>query len=151
MKAGGKLAQGPEELVTLEDVGPSCDPRRLMLHFMVEGQTGTSDLRIYLPGLEEEQDAAQRGSEATQLPDHLSVVELILAAHLGSVEVSLTELLDLEPGDLIPLGIPVGTPVEVRVEDRTCATATWGQRSGLLAIKIEKLLTRHSGGAHSTS
>ena len=48
--AVGKLAQGPEELVTLEDAGPGGDPRRLMLHFMVEAQTGTSDLRIYLHG-----------------------------------------------------------------------------------------------------
>ena len=78
-------------------------------------------------------------------------VELTLAALLGSVEVPLTELLDLEPGDLIPLGIPVGTLVEIQVEDRTCATATWGRRNGLLAIKINELLTHPLGGAHATS
>jgi len=150
-RTGGQLAQIPEELVTLEDAGPGGDPRRLMLHFMIEGQTGSSDMRIYLPGLDEEPIDAARKSEPTQLPDHLSDVELILAAHLASVEVPLTELLDLEPGDLIPLGVPVGTPVEIQVEDRTCATATWGRRSGLLAIKIEELLTNPLGGAHTTS
>ena len=147
----GTLAQIPEELVTLEDAGPAGDPRRLMLHFMVEGKTGSSDLRIYLPGLDEEPVTAGRTSEPAQLPDHLSGVEFTLAALLGAVEVPLTELLDLEPGDLIPLGIPVGTAVEIQVEDRTCATATWGRRNGLLAIKIEKLLPHPLGGVRTTS
>lgn len=150
-RTAGTLAQNPEELVTLEDAGPAGDPRRLMLHFMVEGKTGSSDLRIYLPGLDEQPVAAGRTGEPSQLPDHLSGVELTLAALLGSVEVPLTELLDLEPGDLIPLGIPVGTLVEIQVEDRTCATATWGRRNGLLAIKIEKLLPHPLGGARTTS
>ena len=145
----GTLAQIPEELVTLEDVEPGSDPRRLMLHFMIEGQKGSSDLRIYLPGLDENPVATGRTDEPVQLPDHLAGVELTLIAILGSVEVPLTELLDLEPGDLIPLGIPVGTPIEIQVEDRVCATASWGRRNGLLAIKIEKLLTHPLGGAHT--
>lgn len=131
----GHVAQEAEELVTLEDAGPDADARRLLLHFVFEGPGGSSELRLYLPGVAEDGgDLAEATDEA--LPDHLDGVHVTLAAYLGSVDVPLRELLALEVGDVIPLGVEVGSPLQLYTEDRACARATWGRWHGNLAVRI---------------
>ena len=132
----GEIAQEPEELRTLEDSGPDADARRLLLHFSFDGPGGASDLRLYLPGVGEDDDSRRAARERVKLPDHLDAVQMSLAAYLGSVDVPLQELLALEVGDVIPLGVEVDSPVELYVEDRACALAAWGRWHGNLAVKV---------------
>lgn len=142
--SGGQLAQEPEELTTLEDCGPDADARRLMLHFLFEGPGGPSDIRIYLPDVGEEDpiDEREGASEETPLPNHLHLVGLDVAAYLASVDVPLSDLMSLEIGDVIPLGVEAGSPVDLYVEDRCCAHATWGRHLGMQAVRIRDLDTR---------
>ena len=142
--SGGRLAQEVEELTTLEDCGPDADPRRLMLHFMFEGPGGPSDIRIYLPDVREEDlvDEQESPAKATPLPDHLKSVGLDVGAYLASVDVSLSDLMSLEVGDVIPLGVEAGSSVDLYVEDRCCAHATWGRHLGMQAVRIDDLDTR---------
>lgn len=139
--SGGRVAQEPEELTTLEDCGPDADARRLMLHFLFEGPGGPSDLRIYLPDVGEE-DPIGEGQAApaeTPLPDHLEPVGLEVAAYLASTDVALSDLMALEVGDVIPLGVEVGSPVNLYIEDRCCAHATWGRHHGMQAVRVDDL------------
>ena len=59
--------------------------------------------------------------------------------HLASIDVPLTDLLELEVGDVIPLGVHTQTPVDIYVEDRSCAKGRMGSHLGRLAVRIEKL------------
>ena len=136
----GAIAQEAEELVTYEDAGPDAGPRRLLLHFTFEGPKGSSDLRLFLPGLAEcEEEDAPVVEDDTALPDHLDSVFIDLAAYLGSTDVPLLELLSLEVGDVIPLSVEVGSPLQLYAEDRACAKARWGQLNGNLAVQICEL------------
>ena len=138
---GGRLAQELEELTTLEDCGPDADARRLMLHFVFEGPGGPSDIRMYLPDVGEEDLICDGAStpQATPLPEHLTPVGLDVSAYLASVDVPLSDLMALEVGDVIPLGVEIGTPVELYIEDQCCARASWGRHHGMQAIQVEAL------------
>lgn len=142
--SGGRIAQEPEELTSLEDCGPDSDARRLMLHFLFEGPGGPSDLRIYLPDVGEEDALAESGAGATPLPGHLQLVRLDVSAYLASVDVSLQELMSLEVGDVIPLGVEAGSPIQLFIEDRPCAKATWGRAGAQQAVLIRSIETTGS-------
>lgn len=136
----GRIAQEPEELTTLEDSGPDVDPRRLLIHFTFDGPGEPSEFRLYLPGVGEDDLAGALAARATTaLPDHLESIAVHLSAYLGSVDVPLRELLELEVGDVIPLGVDVDSPLQLYAEDRACARARWGRWHGNLAVQIEEL------------
>lgn len=132
------IAQNRDELLTMADSGPDSDPQRLFMHLDFEGPGGQSDMRLYLPGIDPER-VEEIKAEAIPLPDHLGEVSLDVAAFLGSIDVPLTELLDLEVGDVIPLELPVGSMIDVYVEDRACGKARWGRKDGRLAMRVEEL------------
>ncbi|MDF1836463.1 MAG: FliM/FliN family flagellar motor switch protein [Planctomycetota bacterium] len=136
------VAQEEEELTTLRDAGPDADARRLMLHLVFEGPGGDSDLRLYLPNIDEDGD----GTEATltqRVPEHLDTVHMEMRALLGKVEIPLRDLLAMEVGDVIPLGTEVGGKVNFLVEDRPVALCDWGQVGGALTLKITELNTEN--------
>lgn len=133
-----RVAQEMEELTTLEDWGPDADTQRLLVHLSFDGPGGPSEMRLYLPGIEPEKVDGRKPAPA-QAPGHLDGVNLELRAFLGSVDIPLTDLLRLEVGDVIPLGIDVGHPLKIYVEDRVCATARWGKHGPHLAVQIEAL------------
>lgn len=132
----GEIWQEPEELTTLEDLGPDADSRRMLIHLGFEDVMGeTSDLRLYLPGIvtpEDEPDAVDDGA-----PRHLAPVNLELSVHLGGTDVPLSELLAMETGDVIPIDTRVGEQVEVEIEESICARGRFGSVEGRLAVVIE--------------
>lgn len=132
------VAQEPEALASLDDAGPDADPQRLLIHLAFDGPGEPSDLCLYLPGVSPEHDEAGR-RRGDALPAHLEPVPLKVAAHLASIDVPLTDLLELEVGDVIPLGVRTGTPVDIYIEDRACAKGRMGSHLGRLAVQIEKL------------
>jgi len=134
---GQFVAQDPEELTTLEDAGPDADTQRLLIHLIFEGPGGVSDLLFYLPGVvPEEGEEAEKAPSVEETPEHLDAVPILAHAYLGSVDVPLTDLLAIEIGDVLPLDIEVGTPIQLYVEDRSCAQARWGQHNGNLALLV---------------
>lgn len=133
----GSCAQDLDELTTLRDAGPDADARRLLLQFSFDGPGGSSDLRLLIPGVGEE--ALELRTDLESLPDHLSFVDVEVSACLGTVDVPLSQLLELEIGDVIPLGVEVGTPLNLFVEERPCATATFGQLAGRMAVNLDRI------------
>ena len=136
------IAQDEEELKTLRDSGPDADARRLMLHLVFEGPGGNSDLRLYLPNINEDGDNAPEAL-TRNVPEHLDTVKMEMRALLGKVEIPLRDLLSMEVGDVIPLGTEVGGKVNFLVEDRLVALCDWGQVGGSLALKITELTTEN--------
>ena len=136
--ATARLAQEPIELVTLEDWGPDADTQRLLVHLSFDGPGGPSELRLYLPGIEPEENEIS-GSVPAKAPAHLDGVKVDLHAFLASVDIPLNDLLNLEVGDVIPLGVEANSPARLFVEDRACFTAKWGKHAGHLALRILEL------------
>ena len=140
----GRMAQDREELLIADQHGHGPDPRRLRVHLSLEGPGGASDLCLYLPGGRLPKEDGEQGAAGapTPLPDHLDDVMLTVLAYLGSADVALQELLALEVGDVIPLGVEAGSPVELYVEDRPYALASWGRWRDNLAVRIRAVDAR---------
>lgn len=120
------------------DEDPGGDPQRLSIFLELASAAGKSPLRIYLPGILPERPESEP-LEGVSLPDHLGDVPVELSVVLAAIEVELRELADIEVGDVIPLGVPGGSPVEVHVEGNRSGSARWGQHEGRLAVTIEHL------------
>lgn len=133
----GTIWQEPEELTTLEDLGPDADSRRLFIHLAFEDEAGTtSDIRLYLPGIAAAEDE-EAGAGDGDAPVHLAPVDMDVSAVLGGTNVPLSELLAIEVGDVIPLDARIGDLVSVEIEETTCARGRFGARHGLLAVLVE--------------
>jgi len=138
----GEVWQEAEELTTLEDLGPDSDSRRLLVHLtaQLDGDDESTDVRLYLPGIADP-EGDEEEEDGGAAPPHLEAVDLELSAHLGSTWVPLSELLELEVGDVIPLDARVGALVEVEIEETICARARFGAKDGLMSILIQEAIS----------
>jgi len=143
---GVRVAQAPGE-ITHPD-GPHADARRLMVHLSFDGPGGESEMRLYLPCSFVEA-GAQKAPRPKALPAHFDSVPVELHAYLSSIDIPLDELMKLEVGDVIPLARPAGAPLELWVEGRACALASWGKHRGRLAVRIEELRSQRGDGEDS--
>jgi flagellar motor switch/type III secretory pathway protein FliN len=135
----GSVWQEPEEMTTMEDLGPDADARRLFVHLGFEPETGhPSDIRVYIPGI-----AAQTNEESSgpllSAPMHLSGMEVELAVNIGGTEVPFCELRDIEVGDVIPLDSRIGDLADLEIEENVFARGRVGTRNGLLALSIQEV------------
>lgn len=137
-----RLVQEVEALGSWRDAKLAADPQRITLRVGIEGPGITSTLSLHVGGLQIA-DAAQAASQKAKakaakagLPVHLADVIVEVGAQLGSVELALDALLGLEVGDVILLGVDVGSLLDLYVEGLPCATAHWGDRQGHLALEI---------------
>jgi flagellar motor switch protein FliM len=132
------LAQSADEVASQAAPDQASDTARLYIHLQVTGGGLDTLLRFYLP-LAPANEAPEDESPPPPLAPVFGTVSVDLGVYLGSVDIPLQDLLALEHGDVIPLGVEADEPLRVYVEDRPCATARWGQHSGKLAIQIEGL------------
>lgn len=144
---GFRFAQDAEDMQASREAIGTGDTQRVCLQIALESAGETSVMRLYLPGVRspdagKEAAAAAKAPARVPLPAHLAAVSVELGVQLGSTELPLSELLGLEVGDVIPLGVEVGSLLDVYVEGEACATARWGQHAGQLAIKIHALGAR---------
>lgn len=129
-----RFVQSREELAssTVED------PQRLLVHLFFEGPGEPSELRLYLPGVSLA-STTESSPPSASVPDHIGPVMLELQACLGSTEIPLADLLKLEVGDVIPLGVRHGDPIEIQIDERACGTARWGQHKGSVAVQLDQV------------
>lgn len=135
----------PEELGSWRDAGATADAQRVLVHLGLRGPGGASSLKLYLPGVvpsAQPSPPQKKGPAVTQPPEHLAPVPFDVCVRLGSAEIQLADLLQLEVGDVIPLGSRVDEPLRLVVEDRVCADVRLGTRDGELASKIERVRPR---------
>jgi len=131
-----ELVQDARAFLLAVDAGLDADPARLFLHIALEAPDGESILRVYLPGVTGAQNTTQTPPAGVALPHHLDDVPLEFSARLGSVELALADLLELEVGDVIPLDTDCRSPLNLYIDDRPAGHAHWGSHHGQLAIRI---------------
>jgi flagellar motor switch protein FliM len=127
----------------LADDGTTSDYQRIGVQLALEGAAGESVLRIYVPAVK----PPEVTSGAT-LPKHrhkegmapqLADVRVDLCAELGTISVSLNDLLGLEAGDVIVLDTKVGDPIALTAEGEVRARGELGRRDGKLAVRVRNL------------
>ncbi|MCB9916281.1 MAG: FliM/FliN family flagellar motor switch protein [Planctomycetes bacterium] len=133
----GPLSQSVRGFLAQLENDERADTQRLYVHLALDGPGGPSTLRFYLPGVLPEVE--QTGEMPAELPDHLDRLPVDLSAELGRVELDLDDLMKLEVGDVIPLPTVVGERINLCIEGRLAAKATWGNLRGRLALRIEKI------------
>ena len=116
--------------------GDKCEPQRLCATLAIEGPGGASTVRVFLPGVMPAARPAPRTEKAAPLPAHLADIQVELYARLGDSDVPLAQLLALEIGDVIPLGLLAGGELEVLVEDQPRLRAILGRKDEHLALRI---------------
>ncbi len=99
-------------------------------------------IRLALPasGLEAQDPLAEASAPQPQLTrgHAISALPLSVAAVLDTVEISLRELLDLEPGDVIPIGARMDSLIELRVGGVPKLSARAGCQDGQRVVRIEE-------------
>jgi flagellar motor switch protein FliM len=122
------------------DAAEGADPHRLGVELVLDAPGVQSTLNMFLSGFA---DNASPGAEEARedalpdsLPAHLEGVTTELQACLAGVDVPLSQLLSLEKGDVIPIGVRAGHPLTATLEGRAVATAEWGTFHGQMALRI---------------
>ncbi len=131
-----------EDLGSWREGGPNADAQRLAVNLAVKGPGGDSLIKLYLPGFAPNVADSKKLQTPIAAPEHLAGVPLEVCARLGSAEIPLADLLQLEVGDVIPLGSDTDEPLRLVVEDRVCADVRLGARDGNLVVKIDRLRSR---------
>ncbi len=133
-------------LYAAQDAQEQGDPQRLCVQVALQGEYGTGTIRVYLHGVRSAEPAAAPAKDKVRpaLPAHISDLVVELTAELASVELPLQQVLAIEPGDVIPLDVNVGSPLALYVEDEACGSARWGERSGRIALRITDFRKRGS-------
>ncbi len=136
---GLRVATLLEEIGSPRDAGARYDPRRLLILLELELPTGTSSLRLYLPPPASQDALPASAKQKLELPQHLGDVPLLISARLGAADLPLADLLALQVGDVIPLGVQTNSPLEVWAEDRPWANAVLGASAGHLALRLHSV------------
>lgn len=79
---------------------------------------------------------ASNPADRINLRQHLERASVRVEAFLGKTEVTVAELLALEPGDLVVLPVPVGQPIEVRVGGDPRFLGELGREGQRVAVRI---------------
>ena len=136
--APGMLLQETRPLRLSLGADLAREAQRMAVHVTLTGKAlPTTTFRIYLPCVAPPSRANEHErSPARPLPEHLAGVMVDVTAQLGSIDVPLSDLLALEVGDVVPLGVGAGEGTTIFVEERPCGRAQWGNHEGGLALRI---------------
>lgn len=134
------VQQRPHELRAATARSAERDPHRLAIELTFERGALTAALQLYLPGLPPPGPSGAPAARAEPaLGQRALHVPVALRARMSGSRVPLSQLLALEPGDVIPLDDRVGEPVLVLVGEKPFGTARLGTRRGKLAVRIERI------------
>jgi flagellar motor switch protein FliM len=73
--------------------------------------------------------------------DNLFKVKLLLRVYLGSTEISVRDIKQMQVGDVIPLNMSVNQGLPVQVADKICFTAHVGKTGKRIAAQITSVVT----------
>ncbi len=123
-----------EDMGHWRDGGAEAEAHRLCVDLVFEGPAMESSFQLYLPGFKS--SAQDSPAESLELSDHCNQVTVEVGAFLGSNDLPLNEILELQVGDVIPLGTTVDEPLLLRAEGCVFGTGHVGNYRGNLAVRV---------------
>ena len=133
------LVQEAAALGSWRDDGEVADAYRMTLELVLTLGEESSTLLLHVPYLPQafEEGAQLDADEEAALPTHLERVEVEVLASFDGGEFSLSQLLALEEGDVLPIDARIGDPVVASVDGKPMAQASLGAQNGQKAVRID--------------
>lgn len=135
----------PDRAALLRELKAGGDRRRVVVRLLLAIGPSNLVVQAFLPGVKAPAakppaPAPAKDERRTTLLNELAPTRVEVSAVLAEAEILLSELLALEIGDVIPLKISPGEPVEIRIEGQTRALARFGEHKGDIAVQITQVL-----------
>jgi flagellar motor switch protein FliM len=115
------------------------DPHRLTIELEIQRPGSRYSIRAHVPP-----PAARRAEPSAAAPappvEHIRDLDLEVSARLGALEMPLSEILALEAGDVLPLGVSARAGLDLYVNDRAWAVADLGARGEKLAVALREVV-----------
>ena len=137
---GLTLAEKSDEIGSWEDEGPGADAHRLCVDLQLVAAGRESSLTLYMPGFLPAEVSLEEEEEQASTPAHMTEVPVDVRARFDSVEVPLAQLLDLEVGDVVPLGPVRSSKVTLVVDKTPIAHARFGRNYERLAVRLTDMI-----------
>jgi flagellar motor switch protein FliM len=146
---GLSIAEKPDEIGSWEDEGPDADAHRLCVDLNLTAAGRTSNLTLYMPGfLPAEVDLDETGPDVSS-PGFMHEVAVDVRALFDAVQVPLSDLLDIEVGDILPLGPVRSSRVTLVVDQTPVAHAKLGRNYERLAVRLTDMIAHEELGEPS--
>jgi len=134
------IAEKPDDIGSWEDEGPDADAHRLCVEFSLTAFEIEATITFYLPGFLTSGVELDEDQHATEAPAVLGSIPIELGARFDPVEVPLSQLLEIEVGDVIPLAPIRSAQLTLSVDDQPVAKAEMGRNYERLAIRVLEIL-----------
>lgn len=130
------FAANAESAGSWRDAAENPDSHRLGIELDVsrDDGEGSSTAHVYLPT--GSQAARGLAEQAQELPAHLAPVSVEISVQLARTEITLSQLLQLEEGDVIPTDVRIDETAQLMLEERPFARAHLGTHRGRFAVRI---------------
>lgn len=140
------IAEKPDDIGSWEDEGPDGDAHRLCVEFHVKALGTDATITLYLPGFLTSGVELDEDEEASEAPAVLGSIPVEIGARFEAVEVPLSQLLEIEVGDIIPLAPVRSAKLSLSVDDRPVASAELGRNYERLAVRILEVFENQPDG-----
>jgi flagellar motor switch protein FliM len=130
------VAEKEDDIGSWEDAGSDADAHRLCIDLDLQALGTKSTLTLYLPGFHSKDVEEEEEANATEAPQHLESIPVELRAVFDTVEVPLSQLLDLEVGDILPLSPTRSTSITIKVGEEAVARGELGRNFERLAVSV---------------
>jgi flagellar motor switch/type III secretory pathway protein FliN len=133
----------PNRSAWAREIGSDSDRRRVVLRIPLAIGPTRAICHILLAGVKvpaPKNAAPAKDVRKTNLPSEIAPTNVEVCAVLARTDILLTELLALEPGDVITLDARFGQPISLEIEGQPRARARFGTRDGRMAARIQEIL-----------
>ena len=135
-----------DDIGSWEDEGQDADAHRLCIELSMTAVGQTSELTLYLPGFLPNQAGLEELSAIEAPPPHLSEVPVTMRALFDTVEIPLNQLLNIEEGDILPLGPTRSSNMTLNIGQEAVARAQLGRHYERLAVRVIEFIDPTSEG-----
>jgi flagellar motor switch protein FliM len=153
-KIAGALAEGLSDIVAVPREAPAApalhvrqarfiapDVKCVVLTYCVTGDLVETEVRLVCPAhLFAKAGSKDRSHGPAAIPPELVKIGVEVGVRLSETDLTIGEILALEPGDVVPLDGDAGSSVRVEVEGRPVAKGSLGRVHENFAVAIEEIL-----------
>lgn len=137
------IAEKPDDIGSWEDEANDADAHRLCIEFRLEVLGTDATITLYLPGFLTAGVEPDEDVELRETPPVLQSVPVEIGARFDPVEVPLSQLLQIEVGDVIPLALVRSARLTLNIDDRPVASAELGRHFERLAVRVLDIFEAH--------
>jgi len=137
------IAEKPDDIGSWEDEVGDADAHRLCVEFRLTVLGTEATITLYLPGFLTAEVELDEDEELLETPPVLKSVPVEIGARFDSVQVPLSQLLQIEVGDVISLAPVRSARLTLNIDNRPVASAELGRHFERLAVRVLDIFEAH--------